>query len=404
MARFKTVVACRGGGKTVAVLQYMLHLIATCPGIKILFGAQSYQNCRKTAMECVNAYVDYWEENNIASFRNSSEEETLYFDFGDSIRKIIFVSYANKDKNRGLHGDLVVLDECGYLPIRVYEYIADPMIAHKGFDSKFIFTGTPHGRNNVLAKLFNKGLDPSFPDYESYVFKGSDSGLLDTNFVEKKREDLSEEAFLEEYECDFNVSSGEEHVYSSIIFKMKDRINSDILYDSMRPVYVACDLGRTDYFVAWFFQVHGNSLYFIDYYQGKDAHISEHAANILGRGYPICSTFLPPDAVSRTLSTLSTTQEVMANFGLRPIVLPPSRVWPGILGVKQMLHSSYFNAEKCRQGLDNLVDYRLKIDEKIGQCVEIPIHESPFCDTADAMRYVYVSKPWIIKPKGITII
>jgi hypothetical protein len=394
--RNKVLVACRGGGKTVAVTQYVLNKIAFEPGLIVAFFGQSFNSVESTIWDVLSFYIDYWETNDIAVISHNGQKHEYEFDFGDGEpRRLKLGSYAHGDKSRGMHPNMLVLDECGLMPFRLFERVIDPMIAHMGNQSRSIFLGTPNGKNTFYRfyEIGLEGLKDEIPNWKSYTFKASDSGLLDIEFIKKKQMEMPEEVFRQEYECDFSVSSTAGFVYSALLFQMQDRINDQVVYDPFHPVYVAMDLGRNDYFCAWFFQNIGNSVRFIDYYQGTGAYIAEHAAGLLDKGYPICYSFVPHDGVYKNIATISTVEEVLANHNLRPILLNRTEsVHDGIVGVKQMLLSAHFNKTKCDVGLENLREYQVKTDPMFGQATAVPIHHSPFCDAADALRYVYESR------------
>lgn len=396
-AKYVVIAACRGGGKTVAVTQYAIHRMLHNENYKVIFFSSSLQKANETTYPIMREYIQYFEEEKICEVNHNKSERKYELIFGaDDVREFSLGTYENPDKRRGSHPDMIILDEASTMDYHMFDMIIDPMLNHLGFGGKVVIIGTPNGHDKFWELLKRGESEEEYwKDWSSYVFKASSSGLLDKEFIELKQAQLPPEVFEQEYECNFDVSVGSGYAYSKILFKMGEkRINPDVTYDAAKPVYTAWDIGHSDNTSVWFFQTRGDEVRLIDFYEGSGEHISSHAAEVADRGYVIKTSLLPHDARNKNATTLSTVEQVLSEFGLRPVVLERTNsVWNGIQGVNGMLKSAYINSEKCAKGLEHLKNYKTKIDPKTNVNMYVPIHDK-HSDAADALRYVWEGKKY----------
>lgn len=408
-SKYVVIAACRGGGKTVAVTQYAIHRMLNNENYKVMFFSSSLQKANETTYPIMREYIQYFEEEKICEVKHNRSERKYELIFGtNDIREFSLGTYENPDKRRGSHPDMIILDEASTMDYHMFDMIIDPMLNHLGFGGKLIAIGTPQGHDKFW-ELLQRGQSEEvyWKDWSAYVFRASTSGLLDENFVELKRAQLTPEVFEQEYECNFDVSVSSAYTYGKILFKMEteNRINDDITYDARKPVYTAWDLGRNDYTSVWFFQTRGSELRLIDFYEGNEEHISVHAMAVADKGYIIKTSILPHDSRNRTVTSWSTAEQVLSEFSLRPVVLERTdSVWNGIQGVKIMLKSAYFNKEKCIKGIEHLKNYKTKIDPKTNLNLYVPEHDE-HSNAADALRYIWEGrKYWDSEAQEIKIV
>lgn len=158
-------------------------------------------------------------------------------------------------------------------------------------------------------------------------------------------------------------------------------------YDPMLEVNTAWDLGQHDPTAIWFFQVHGGSIRMIDYHEESYMSAADAAELLKRKGYRYGKHWPPHDAkVTETSgqTRLDTYRKAGVNFE-EPIKI--LRIEDGIQKVKNILPKCYFDEDKCKDGIDSLIDYREDIDEKTGLSKNKPIHDWS-SHGADAMRYL----------------
>lgn len=111
----------------------------------------------------------------------------------------------NEDALRGAGLVGVVLDECSYMKKHIWPRIIEPMLLEtKGWA---VFISTPNGPN-WFKEIFQKGLENSATydsAWKSWHFTSYDNPYVDRAEIEKKKRDLPEEEFKQEYMADFVI-------------------------------------------------------------------------------------------------------------------------------------------------------------------------------------------------------
>ena len=390
---FKVIVACRGGGKTVAAVQYALTMLLKPEhkNYQVVFFSSTLKVAKNTVGKPMRLLTQDF-SNGFFQHDKSSGSYTFNVGKGD-IRELRLSTYEVPDNSRGAHPDLIILDEAGLMPHGMFGTVIRPMFADKRPDQyRMIIIGTPNGHNKFY-ELFQRGNDLEYKTHwRSYMLKASDSGLLDQQEVAAARKDMSEAEFAQEYECDFDTNMGQGAVYSQYLYNAHDRLLDTITYNPALPVHTAWDLGHNDLTAVWFFQQNGDTIVFIDYYEGKGQDITWHIGQITRKPYNYGKTILPHDAVQHHVSSSANVAEIFQNFGLIPTVLErTSSVWAGIEKTKLLLKTARFNKTKCKEGIAHLANYRTKIDRQTGMNTMIPIHDI-HSNAADAIRYVAEGK------------
>jgi predicted phage terminase large subunit-like protein len=108
----------------------------------------------------------------------------------------------NVDTLRGIYLDGVVLDEFAAMKPEAWEKVIRPTLSdRKGWA---IFIGTPNGRDH-LYDIYE--LSKTKEDWFSAIYPASVTNVLDQEELDSARE-LNETAYLQEYECRFDVVQG----------------------------------------------------------------------------------------------------------------------------------------------------------------------------------------------------
>jgi len=161
-------------------------------------------------------------------------------------------------------------------------------------------------------------------------------------------------------------------------------------YDPALPVWTAWDLGIGDSTAIWFMQPHGAERRIIDYYETSGVGLDHYAKVLADRGYVYAGHVLPHDVDVAELGTGRTRLETLRNLGLTNIqVAPRLPVDDGIQAARAMLATCWFDAEKCRRGIEALRQYRRDYDEKGRTFRSRPLHDWT-SHGADAFRYLAV--------------
>lgn len=106
----------------------------------------------------------------------------------------------NFDSLRGTGLDHLVIDEPSDIHPDAWYKVLRPMVADRKGSVTFI--GTPKGRN-WFWELYQRGIDPSFPEYQSFHYTTLEGGNVTPDEIEEARRDLDELSFQQEFEASF---------------------------------------------------------------------------------------------------------------------------------------------------------------------------------------------------------
>lgn len=148
-------------------------------------------------------------------------------------RRIKIKGTDRADNIRGMGLSYVVLDEYAFMGEDVWEYIIEPMLLRS--EGGALFIGTPAGKNH-FHELWLRGMsdDPRWSEWKAWTFHSKDNPHLMSEYIERKRETMSDAAYRQELEASFETGAG---LYMTPqMFKIKEK----------RPypgdVYIAIDL------------------------------------------------------------------------------------------------------------------------------------------------------------------
>jgi len=385
-----SVVAARGSGKTVAALQMIIHrLLSGNSNAQAVFFSNTLGQARYTTeafmrskmLEYPDKFLEYNKSEHVYKFNISKED----------IRELKLLSYENPDTKRGYHPETIVLDECASMPINMFDEIITPMLPTDTSPYRLLAIGTAQGRNKFYD-LWSRGRDINFPDWESYTIKATNCDLFDRSELKKRKLSMTAAAFAQEYECDFNANVLVNSVYGHYmdLYTAKN-IDDKYDYNSSLPVWTSWDLGHSDQTAIWFFQVNGDVVTFIDYFEDSKYDITYYANEVLSKPYSYRKAILPWDARSRNLLSPVNISQMLETYGIKNEVLQNTSVKAGIDSARLLLKTARFNKTKCAKGLHHLKSYKFKINYKTGVDDQTPLHDE-HSDGSDAFRYAAAGK------------
>lgn len=299
--------------------------------------------------------------------------------------KISFYGAENPDSLRGLDLCDVVIDEVAQMPASLWSKIILPMLVSR--QGTALFVGTPQGKNLLLNIWEDARKDPDH--WVSLMFKASDTGLFKPETLEHARRSMSEEEYLQEYECSFLAS-----LKGSYYGKLLEQAEHEgrlcrVPYNPGSAVITAWDLGFSDSTAIWFAQVIGQEVHVIDYYASSGVGLDHYARVLKDRGYVYGEHLYPHDVAVSELGTGTTRLETLRKLGLPGRILKATRVDDGINAVRMLLPRCWFDRKKCESGLDALRMYQRDWDDKAQDFRSSPRHDWT-SHGADAFRYLAV--------------
>ncbi len=150
-------------------------------------------------------------------------------------------------------------------------------------------------------------------------------------------------------------------------------------HDSSVRVNLAFDVGF-DCTAVWFFQLLGQKVNVIDYYENTGKPI-KHYVDVFDRrrrdfGYKYGRLFLPHDANKREMVAGTTLSKSLKDLEYDVITLPRVQNLDfAINNVINILPRCWFDEKKCELGLEALQHYRREYNEELRIYLEKPLHD-----------------------------
>ena len=301
--------------------------------------------------------------------------------------KVSLFGADNADAMRGLGFSGVYMDEYGDFKPSVFGNVIRPALSDK--QGWAVFAGTPKGKNQFWD-IYETAR--RIPD-EWFVLRlpASESGLLPQSELNAARAQLSEDQYLQEYECSFEAAILGAF-YGTEMRQAEPRINERVVYEPGHPVHTAWDLGYRDDTAIWWYQVVGGEVRVIDFYAVSGADIRAIAEVVVNKGYTYGKHYLPHDARAKSLQTgRSIVEQLADHLGIGNLsVVPNIGLQDGIQAVRQMLPRTWFNSVRCGDGIEALRQYQREYDEDRKAFRASPRHDWT-SHPADAFRMLAVA-------------
>ena len=384
--RWAVVVAHRRAGKTVACVNELIKaaLQDQRKGQLYAYVAPFYAQAKAVAWD----YLKYFSAV-IPEIRINEAE--LRIDYPNGNRIQLFGS-DNADRMRGLAFSGIVADEYGDWKPTVWSYVVRPALADR--QGWGIVIGTPKGRNQFWEIHEHAKVNE---DWLSLTIKASDSGLLPQDELDSLRLELTEDAWRQEMECDFDAAlPGAIYGKELWTLEQQGRIKPD-LYDPALKTHAVLDLGFTDDTAIWWFQV-GKELRLVDCYSTHGQPISHYHEVMKSKPYNYGEwLWLPHDARAKSLQTGRSIEEQFRGLNWKTRIVPELGLIDGIQAARLSLSDAYFD-ENCREGIEALKQYQREYDEDKRTFRDKPRHDWT-SHYADAFRYACLVWREEMKPK-----
>jgi len=374
--RFTVIVAHRRFGKTVFAVAELLMRALDNPrrAPRYAYVAPFYRQAKAVVWDYLRHYGSRIEG---ARFH----EGELRCDLPNGAR-ISLYGADDPDSLRGLYLDGVVLDEYAQMDPRAWSEVIRPALADR--QGWAIFIGTPQGRNGFW-QLYERAKNAA--DWRAVLHRASASGILPAAELAAAQAAMSEAEYAQEFECSFDAAIRGAYYGAAIAAAEAEGRVGRVACEPALPVHTAWDLGVGDATAIWFFQRVGREIRVIDYYESSGAGLDHYARILQQRGYAYGEHLLPHDARVQEMGSGKTRVETLQGLGIRPRVLPASRLEDGIDQVRLLLPRCWFDAGKCARGLEALRHYRSEWDGRRQDFRARPLHDWS-SHAADAFRYL----------------
>lgn len=380
----------RRAGKTVAAVNHLIRAALLNKATKYAYIAPTYKQAKNIAWDEVKKYA------RVVPGVTFNESE-LRVDF-PNLSRITLYGADNPDSLRGITLWGVVFDEYSQQPSNIWtEIIAPTLSSTQGWA---VWIGTPKGKN-AFYKLYEDNLDSD--DWYTVLLKASESNILPESELAIQRANMSEDEYLQEYECSW-IASIKGAYYSKEIQTARNQGRiTNVPYDEKLPVHTWWDLGVGDSTSIIFVQHVGKEWRFIDYYEATGEGFKHYAKVLKEKPYLYGKHFAPHDIAVRMLGENAMSRleiarglgihfETKGEAGKETTVVPSISIDDGINAVRMRFSTLWIDQNNCDKLVDALTHYRKKWNDTMGKFEDKPLHDWS-SHPADATRYWAVTPP-----------
>ncbi|MCW5615905.1 MAG: terminase family protein, partial [Rhodocyclaceae bacterium] len=362
--RFSVGVAHRRAGKTVAhIAELIRDAISTPDEARCAYVAPSFTQAKDIAW-------GYLKRFGLVIPGAEANESELRLDLPNGGRVRLYGA-ENADRLRGLYFDHVVLDEYAQMRPGIWGEIIRPALSDR--QGKASFIGTPMGRNQFWEIYEQAEGDPN---WFRFMLRASETRILPESELRDARKTMTPEQYDQEYECSFTAAIIGAYFGKEMAEAEREGRICSVPHDPSVSVQTWWDLGIDDSTVIWFVQYVGREIHVIDYIEANGEALPYYAKELDRRPYRYSDHILPHDAAARELGTGKSRIETLQSLGLRNhVVVPAQDVADGINAARMLLPRCWFDATKCKRGIEALRQYRREYDDKLRAFRSKPLHD-----------------------------
>ena len=279
----------------------------------------------------------------------------------------------------------VIFSEYSVQDPRAWDYIR-PILAENDGWALFIFTA--RGRNHGYDLL---NIAKRNETWFQQVLSVEDTRAIPMSAVDEERAaGMPEEMIEQEFFCSFDAPLVGAYYGNAMARLLADKHITKVPYEPLLDVHTSWDLGVGDSTVILFFQLQGNEIRIIDYYENQGEGLAHYIKVLREKEYVYGDHYAPHDIQVRDFSTGRSRLEIARELGVRFRVAANLRIDDGIEAVRSILPRCYFDEDKCSHLIEALRQYRKDYDEKLKAYKDRPLHDWT-SHPADAMRYLALS-------------
>jgi len=405
LKRHNVLVFHRRGGKTVfcvnEILDQSVRFNKFDPKTNKPFKNPTYAYLATTAGQAERVAWPYFKMymENIPGVKFNNAKLTITYPHPRGLCTIYCMGTENYNALLGMYLDGYVLDEYADMHPDVRDRVVLPMLSdRKGWE---IIIGTPRGENAFKELYDTAVMNPDM--WFSCLCKASETGIIDPEELRMLQITMSEEAYNQEYECDFNAAPAGKYYQKYMDDALREGRITDVPHNPNCLVSTYWDLGR-DGMAVWFVQEVGREVHVIEYCEETGKGL-EWMKDLLDRkeredGYKYNEHILPHDADHTVIDTNCSRVETLVNMGVPEssirVLSRTKNIGEDINAVRVLLRQCYFDSKKCNpyingrhRGIASLKEYARKWDTKLKIFMDKPLHNWS-SHGADAFRQLAV--------------
>lgn len=270
---------------------------------------------------------------------------------------------------------------------RAWQFIR-PILVENGGWAVFNFTprGSNHGKDIYEMARLN-------PEWFCQLLTVADTGVVSEADIQAEREaGMSEDFIQQEFYCSFTLGvEGSYYAQYMEDAREEGRIGN-VPTDQQQRVYTSWDLGFGDSTSIIFYQIIGQEIHIIDYYENHGEGLPHYATVLKDKPYIYAEHFAPHDIESHAFSSGLSAKEVGSGLGIRFITLPTLklRLEDGIEALRGIFPRVWIDETKCKGLIKCLQNYRKEFDQRLEVYKNRPLHDK-YSHGADAARYLAIA-------------
>jgi len=386
--RFRRMVICmcRRAGKDLCTWNIIIREAIVRPGVYYAV-YPTYSQGKKILWSSVTIqgeqFLDFIPKQLICSM--NSQEMKVILTNGSIIQ---IIGSDNPDRIVGTNPRGVVFSEYALQNPRIYALMAPILAANKGWA---IFQSTPRGKNHFWD-IYN--LAENSPHWWSCKMGLDVTRHVDPAEIDREIADgqMSPDLVQQEYYCSFSEGV-EGSYYCKYIDKM--RLNNQIgviPWEAGFKLHTAWDIGLRDSTSIIFFQVIGQTVRIIDYYEKNKEGLEHYANHVLSKEYTYGKHIAPHDIAVKEFGSGMTRIEKAKQLGINFTLATNISIMDGIESVRSALSKIWIDELVCAKLIRALENYRQEYDSKRQVYKNIPLHDK-HSHAADSLRYLCISLP-----------
>jgi len=383
LKRFNVIVCHRRFGKTVFAINELIKqcLSSTKERPRFAYLAPTYTQAKSIAW-------DYLKHFSRPIPNISINEAEMRIDYPHGGRIQLF-GCNNPDGLRGIYLDGCILDEYAQMPPSLFGEVVRPALSDRqGFA---IFIGTPKGKN-AFFDLYQRASE--IDSWFTAIYKASETRVVEPEELEDAKHIMSHEEYQQEYECSWTAAI-KGAIYGQLMATAEmDKRVGFVPIEPMLDVHTFWDLGISDSMSIWFVQATGSEIRLINYYennnQGMQHYIQYLESFAKEQQIKYGEHYAPHDIKVRELMTGESRQDTARKMGINFRVVRQHKVEDGIEATRRILPRCWFDANRCKLGIQALSQYRYDYDDKHGTFKKSPLHDWT-SHASDAFRQMGVS-------------
>ena len=378
----------RRAGKDILMFNLMIRAAIRQQG-NYFYCLPTFSQARSVIWESMTntgqRFLDFIPKEIIKGINNVEMKITL---INDSIIKLIG-SDSYDTSIVGSNPRMIVFSEYALADENAYKLAAMPIL--RANDGVVMIISTPRGKNH-LYELYQ--IAKNSPDWFTCFLTVDDTHHISVEEIKKDivSGEISEDMASQEYWCSFDRGQ-EGSYYAKYLDKMRLRGQIGVVpWEPYHKVHTSWDLGIKDPTCIIFFQVIGEIVRIIDYYQASDHGMDHFAKLIHSKPYTYGKHFPPHDIMARESARGLTKKEMYKELGIsftEPVLID---IEDGIELVRRSFSKIWMDEHNCKLLIKALENYREEFDIKRKVYKGRPLHDWA-SHAADSMRYMCAALP-----------